>query len=359
MKNKIFLLIFLLASGLNAHAQKTEHVFFITLDGLRWQELFTGADLYLVDHKEYVEKPEELRKAFWKDDSLERREVLMPFFWHTIAKEGQIWGNRAFKNYVNCSNKMWFSYPGYNEILTGFADDGHINSNDKINNPNVTILEYLNQLPQYRGKVATFGSWDVFPYIINEERSGLYVNAGGKKALKSGITEKEELLNILQDQIRGPWGTYVRLDAFTHHFAKETLRKQTPDVLYIAYGETDDFAHDGEYDEYLKSAQQTDAFIQDLWEYAQNHPVYRNKTTLVITTDHGRGEQEAWTSHGKETEGSVAIWIAVMGPDTPALGEVKEPKQLYQNQVARTIAALLGVAYEQPKAGEVIKEAIK
>ena len=48
-----------------------------------------------------------------------------------------------------------------------------------------------------------------------------------------------------------------------------------------------------------------------------------------------------------------------MGPDTPALGEVKEPKQLYQNQVARTVAALLGVTYEQPKAGEVIEEAIK
>jgi hypothetical protein len=62
---------------------------------------------------------------------------------------------------------LWFSYPGYNEILTGSADDKRITSNDKMDNLNVTFLEHLNKLPEYKGKVMAFTSWDVFPFIIN------------------------------------------------------------------------------------------------------------------------------------------------------------------------------------------------
>src|SRR5690554_7448622 len=137
----------------------------------------------------YVGDPEALTKEFWDTDPQKRREVLMPFFWHTIAEKGQLYGNRWQGNKVDCSNDMWFSYPGYNEILTGFADDERINSNAKTNNPNVTVLEYLNKQPAYKGKVAAFGSWDVFPFIINAERSGIPVNAGFAKASQS-LTER-------------------------------------------------------------------------------------------------------------------------------------------------------------------------
>lgn len=340
-------------------AQKTENVVLITLDGLRWQELFAGADSLLVDDSGYVGNPEALTKEFWHADPLKRREMLMPFFWSTLAKEGQLYGNRKYGNQVDCSNSMWFSYPGYNEILTGFADDQQINSNNKINNPNVTVLEYLNQQPAYRGKVAAFASWDVFPFIINAERSGIPVNAGFAKANQE-LTEREKLLNQLQDEIRGPWGS-VRFDAFTHHYAMEELKKNKPKVLFISYGETDDYAHGGRYDQYLFSARQTDAYIAEVWNYLQSDPQYKDKTTLIITTDHGRGTnpKSTWKGHGSNIPDAGEIWIAVIGPDSPALGEVMRPGQLYQNQVARTLARALGVDYQQPKAGEVIAGALK
>lgn len=340
-------------------AQKTENVVLITLDGLRWQELFAGADSLLVDDSGYVGNPEALTKEFWHADPLKRREMLMPFFWSTLAKEGQLYGNRKYGNQVDCSNSMWFSYPGYNEILTGFADDQQINSNSKINNPNVTVLEYLNQQPAYRGKVAAFASWDVFPFIINAERSGIPVNAGFAKANQE-LTEREKLLNQLQDEIRGPWGS-VRFDAFTHHYAMEELKKNKPKVLFISYGETDDYAHGGRYDQYLFSARQTDAYIAEVWNYLQSDPQYKDKTTLIITTDHGRGTnpKSTWKGHGSNIPDAGEIWIAVIGPDSSALGEVRRPGQLYQNQVARTLARALGVDYQQPKAGEVIAGALK
>lgn len=356
---RIFVLLpFLLILQISI-AQETENVLLISLDGLRWQELFSGADSLLIDDSGYVENPEELVKEFWNDHPNIRRETLMPFFWQVIAKEGQLYGNRKYGNKVDCTNQMWFSYPGYNEILTGFADDENISSNAKINNPNVTILEYLNNQKPFKGKVAAFGSWDVFPYIINADRSGLPVNAGfGKAAGK--LTESEALLNKIQDEIRGPWGA-VRLDVFTHHYALEYMKKYKPRVTYIAYGETDDFAHDGEYDQYLWSAHQTDAYIRELWDFIQSDPQYQNKTTLIITTDHGRGTspKSTWKDHGTRIPDAGEIWIAVMGPDSKALGEIKTEGQLYQSQVARTVVRALGEKYDQPKADEIIPTALK
>jgi len=342
-------------------AMQTENVFLITLDGLRWQELFNGADSTLIVDKDYVGNPDELKNSFWKSTAESRRTTLMPFFWSTIAKEGQLYGNRELGSKVNCTNGHWFSYPGYSEILCGFADDQRIKSNDKIQNPNTTVLEFINQKEQFEGSVAAFGSWDVFPFIINEQRSKIPVNAGFEVNQGSHLSDKEKFLDILQDQIPSPWST-VRLDAFTHHYALEYVKRHHPRVTYIAYGETDDFAHNGKYDAYLKSARQTDAFIAELWNYVQSDPTYSNKTTMVITTDHGRGTipKENWRHHGNKIEGADQIWIAILGPDTPALGIVNDQKQYYQNQVAATLAKVLGFEYtnKQP-VGKPLESAFK
>lgn len=339
---------------------KTQNVILITFDGLRWQELFGGADSLLLFNDTFT-KPSDENKAlvqqFWKSTAKERREVLMPFFWHTIAQKGQLYGNRWKGNKVNVTNTRWFSYPGYQEILAGFADDENISSNDKFNNPNRTVLEYIHQQPGFAGKVAAFCSWDVFPYIINTERSKIPVSAGYEKPGAGPLTEKEKLIYELQGQIPQEWPT-VRYDAFTHHLAKEYLEQHKPRALFLSYGETDDFAHEGVYDKYIRSTHQTDAFIADIWNYAQSDPFYKDKTTLLITTDHGRGTLPLgnWQHHGSSIPDSHEIWVAALGPDTPALGEVSSHAQLYQNQVAKTIAALLGLDYSNTKpVGEVIK----
>lgn len=357
---RISILAILLFIFQGLDAQQTENIFIISFDGLRWQEVFNGADSLLINDSGYVKDPEALTERFWHNNPMKRREILMPFFWNVIAKEGQLYGNRRYGNKVNCTNKMWFSFPGYNEILCGFADDERINSNAKKNNPNQTVLEYLNNNERYQGKVAVFGSWDAFPYIINAERSGIPVNAGFEGVKGKNISEREKLLNELQKEIRSPWNS-IRLDPFTHHYALEYIKKNTPNVVYIAYGETDDFGHDGRYDEYLKSTWQTDQYIQKLWSYVQSHNQYKNKTTFLITTDHGRGSipKDAWRSHGITTVGSDEIWFAVIGPDTPALGEIKSEGQYYQNQLAKTAAVFLGIDYHnQQETGNVITSMI-
>jgi len=53
--------------------------------------------------------------------------------------------------------------------------------------------------------------------------------------------------------------------------------------------------------------------------------------------------------------GSGQMWIAAIGPDTPDFGEIKFPYQVYQKQIAKTIAAFLGLDYVNEKpVGEAI-----
>jgi hypothetical protein len=341
-----FFLVCLILTGVSSKAQDTENVkvVLVTLDGFRWQELFSGADPLLVANKEYVNDTTELKNKFWRETSKERRETLMPFIWKEVTKMGQIHGNRNLGSKVDLTNKMWFSYPGYNEILSGKADDARIGSNDKIPNPNTTILEVANNDPRYNGKVAAFGSWDVFPYIVNEERSGVPVNAGFELATGNNLTEREKFLNDLQPRVPSPWGT-VRLDAFTHHYALEHMKRTHPKLVYIAYGETDDFAHDGDYEAYLKSANTTDALIKDVWEFTQNDPFYKDNTLFIISTDHGRGTEplKTWKGHGDEVKGAGSVWIILFGKDVVPYGEVSKEEQVYSNQIAPTIAKALGL----------------
>lgn len=136
----------------------------------------------------------------------------------------------------------------------------------------------------------------------------------------------------------------MRLDVMTYFAGKEYLKAYKPRILYIAFDETDDFAHAGLYDQYLKSAHAEDAMLNDLWTLIQSMPEYRDKTTLIVTCDHGRGNKikEQWTDHGTKIEDAGQIWIAAIGPDTKASGIVKTNSPIYQKQIAPTIAALLG-----------------
>lgn len=341
---KIVAVVLIFTGYLLQAQENSTKIVLITLDGLRWQELFSGADPLLVINKTYVNDTTDLKERFWRETPAARREALMPFFWEEIPKMGQIHGNRNLGSKVDLTNTMWFSYPGYNEILTGKADDERIDSNDKIPNPNKTVLEVANNDTRYKGKVAAFGSWDVFPYIVNEERSGVPVNAGFEIAKGTNLSEQEKFLNELQPKVPSPWST-VRFDAFTHHYALEEMKKNHPEFVYIAYGETDDFAHEGEYDAYLKSAHITDALIRELWDFSQSDDFYKNKTLFIVTTDHGRGTDplETWTSHGDKVKGAGSVWMVIFGKGIDPIGEVSKKEQLYSDQIAPTISRVLGL----------------
>jgi len=346
---KYCVVIFFVLFGTIVSAQintNPPNIFIITTDGFRWQEVFKGADYKIISDTNYVSDTSLMIDQFWSDDLLERKKKLMPFFWNVIAKKGTLVGNRTYGNDVNVANLFKISYPGYNEILTGFADRQFI-PNLTVRNKNSNILEYLNNCNEYAGKVAAFSSWNVMPYILDEKHNSFPVNSG-YEMLDERNDSTNMLINTVQNGVEQK--THTRYDLLTYASAKNYIEQKHPKVLFLGLGETDEFAHKGQYDQYLQKAKQVDQIIAELWYYVQTDPFYKGNTTFIITTDHGRGSKTSkWSQHGFWVKGSGETWMAMIGPGIAAEGERKTKGELYLKQIASTIALL---ADEDFRAGD-------
>jgi len=357
----IIILCGLVCAAQAATERKTRNVILVTIDGLRWQEVFRGAEEALmttektagggVPNGDLVA----LRADYLADTPEERRKKLMPFFWGTLVPGGQAFGNRDHGSAARVINAEKVSYPGYNELLTG-APDPLITSNAPLPNRNVTVLEWLHARPGLAGRVAAAGAWNVFAPILNVGRSRLPLFVTGQHSAPGSVSPRIAELERWMDDIP-PITNAENFDAFAYHAAIDMIGTYRPRVFLLALGEPDEWAHARRYDRYLRSIQRCDRFIRQLWEHLQAMPEYRDTTTIILTPDHGRGVMpEDWTSHGKKIPRSEETWLAAFGPDTPALGERRDVAEVHQAQVAATVAALLGEDFRAafPAAAEPI-----
>ena len=314
------------------------NVVIVTLDGFRFQEMFGGADeAYFKRDVKGVIDP--VAKKYTGDTPEARRALLMPFMWSVIAKQGQIFGDPSQQSRSHVTNGLWFSYPGYNEMFSG-APDPRVDSNSKIPNPNVTVLEWLNGRPGFAGRVSAFGSWDVLPFILNTGRSRLPVGTGFIPVPDPKTAREREINEFAADL--PPYWSYGTFDAPIVYAAIEELKTRKPRVLYIMLGEGDEWAHEGRYDLYLDATRRADRFIERIWTTLQTLPEYRGRTTLLVTTDHGRGATlKDWSDHGKDVPAAEDTWMAALGPGVPPLG-VRKNLTVTTSQLAATIASVLG-----------------
>lgn len=213
------------------------NIVIVTIDGLRWQEFFNGADA----------------TYFKKADG---------------------------------------------KMCSGAADP-RINSNDKLPNPNLTVLEWLNTRPGLAGRVRAYGAWDVLPFILNVDRRTLPVGSGFAP-VASPRTEQQRAINQLAEDLP-PFWDYGTFDAPMVAAAIESLRSEKPRVLDIMLGEGDEWAHINRCDLYLDAARRADRFSKRIWDTLQSLPDYRGTTALLVTTDHGRGATtKDWMDHGRD-----------------------------------------------------------
>lgn len=357
MKRTLLSVIWLgLACAALAGEARTRNVILVTIDGLRWQEVFRGADWSYatpeagnVSGKALVG----LTEKFDGPTPGERRARLMPFLWTEVVQRGVILGNRDRGSEARVTNTAHVSYPGYNEMLTGRPDPG-ITNNALVPNPNVTVLEWLNHRPSFTGKVMAITTWQVFPAIYNRERSGLPQWVSGQHSPAGSVSAELADIERWMDDIPSK-SADEHYDAFAYRAALEFIGTKRPRVLHLALGEPDTWAHSRRYYNYLVSTQNCDRFIRLLWEKLQSMPEYRGTTTLIISPDHGRGATpDDWIHHSSKIPHADETWLAVLGPDTPAAGEGSSGTKATQAQIAATIAALLGEDFraEYPQAAE-------
>jgi len=303
--------------------QAPPRVVLVTIDGYRWQDLFRGADPSLVADPRY--------RARYVDIP-DPAQALTPFLL-SFRHEGALIGDRDNGSCARVSNEFWFSYPGYAEILAG-RPNPRARSNQKIPNDDVTVLERLNNRQDIAGQVRVYAEWSAVPYILNVARSQISV-----------MHPPEEVT---------PHDPIVR-DAAREIFT------DLPRVTWIAFGDTDNRAHEGKYEEYLAAATEADQFLAELWTAIESNPATAGRTTMIVTTDHGRGEaeDEKWRGHGSgrwrnlivpglRREGSDAVFIAARGPNVRpgSGGEYNMEKCASVSQLAATVLHSLDLAAE-------------
>lgn len=346
-----------------AAPRATQNVVLVTLDGVRIQEFFGGLDPTIAgagDEDSGIYEIEVTRERYVRATPEERRLATMPRFWKELAPQGVVLGNKGKGSSVQVRNDQWFSYPGYSEILTG-RPQPDVRSNDLVRYPHVTVLQHLRgELKLGSTQVAQIGSWDGFKMAASSLDDAFFMSGAYDRVPAPLATPEMDELATLRTQVMEMWEEGSN-DVLTFRIALAYLRKHTPRVMWIGLSQSDDWAHARRYDRLLDYLHLADELLAQLWTTLQGIDAYRDKTTLVVTTDHGRGlTPKDWAEHDAGIEGCQDIWIAVIGPDTPDRGEVTDTATVHQSDVAATMLALLGLDYRDfdPAAGPPIAEAL-
>jgi hypothetical protein len=356
----------LLASGAAAAADAASErkVILVTLDGVRMQEIFGGMDAVIANAPEAdsgIYEGDVTKARYWRDTPEARREALMPFFWKTLAPAGLVLGNQAKGSKVTVRNDQWFSYPGYSEILTG-EPQPDVKSNDFVRYPHRTVLEYVHdKLALGYGDVVQIGSWDGFKYAAAQKDGAFLMNGARDPFPPAYSTPEIDYLVDLRKDVMQLWEESSN-DVLCFRIATAYLKKYQPRVMWLGFGQSDDWAHARRYDLVLDYLHLVDRELSELWQTLQSMDAYRGKTTLIVVPDHGRGRTPAdWAEHDAGIQGSQDIWVAIIGPDTPARGEATNVADVTQSDVAATLLQQLGLDWKDfnPKAGPPIPGSYK
>ena len=96
--------------------------------------------------------------------------------------------------------------------------------------------------------------------------------------------------------------------------------------------------HSNNWEGYIRSVQETDSLVYELWQFLQQDEHYRNKTALLITNDHGRHantHKDGFVSHCRH------ISLLALGPDFKKGVDIKDAYE--QIDLVPTIGQLLGI----------------
>jgi hypothetical protein len=331
-------------------ADADRNVILVTLDGVRTQEIFAGLDETIVaagDAASGIDEAEVTRQRYSRATPEARREALMPFFWKQLVPQGMVIGNAALGSRMTVRNDQWFSYPGYSEILTG-QPQPEVRSNDLVRYPHETVLDFAHRsLRLEYPKVAQIGSWDGFSKAASRADGTFFMNGAYDLVPAALSTPELDYLGGLRRQVLELWEEGSN-DAITFRMGLAYLRKNEPRVLWLGFSQSDDFAHARRYDRLLDYLHLADQFLEQLWTTVQSLDAYRGRTTLIVTTDHGRGRTpKDWDEHDAGIEGSEDVWLAIIGPDTPARGEVRDLPGVTQSDIAATMLQYLSLDYRK------------
>lgn len=281
-------------------------VVMITLDGVRWQDIFNGTD-----HMMFHGQPMSARE-------------LLPNLYYQFVDGGMVVGKDS--QFI-ATGPAHISLPGYLEIMRGYPSVDCQENDCEPRLKTDTIADLFN-------KSAVFASWDTIRKTVGKNVDSFVVNCG--RTFRSTGWKKAELED--NQSFQEVWGDYLyRPDDLTEKAAVDYLQHNNPDFIWISLGDTDEWAHSGDYDKYIEALQRADKFVGMVVEMVKQGEDGQD-FTFIVTADHGRGLN--WHHHGWDRE-SARDWFMMSGRGVPAKGFVQYESKKSLSNIFPTVKELV------------------
>jgi hypothetical protein len=304
------------------------NVILITLDGARYHEIFQG-----------VQKPRLAGEP--------RGTALLPKSMAILRRDGLLFGDRMNgESSMIISNKIGISQPGYRAILSGqFERECRGNNCGVIEHE--TLLDRLIDDGFEKKSVASFASWDVIDRCL-ESKGARGVRSVAFDDLKGLSPEESAPFDAIQKEAitEKPEWHGSRSDHHTFEMGLLYLKTFRPRFLYLSFVESDEYAHLGDYPGYLRSLREFDDRYLEILETLKAMDAYGEDTSIVVTTDHGRGRGFLWTKHSKEWIDARKVWATILPSPRLRSQNVVSPVQkdrYHQTDIRPTVEVLLGL----------------
>ncbi|MFQ6059179.1 MAG: alkaline phosphatase family protein, partial [Anaerolineae bacterium] len=279
---------------------ETENVFVVSIDGIRNTEAFDASYPAL----------------------------FVPHMWNELRPQGAI-----YRNFYN--RAQTYTTPGNNTLINGAWE----------------WMPNIGQRLDLRAKAPT-----IFEYYRREHpevpRDKLWAVVG-----KANVRLAEHSIHPFYG---ADYGAILSFPAGHDDQAgwaemQRVMDTYHPSLVFFHLGEVDHAGHTGNWITYTLAIRNADAIVKALWDKIQSDPVYRDRTTMIVSTDHGRHDDEhgGFKGHGGICEGDKRLIFLALGPDIRPGVEITTPRE--QTDIAPTVGALMG--FDTPLAeGHVLTE---
>lgn len=261
------------------------------------------------------------------------------------------------------------SYQNVPNLFFKLAPQGVLNTNFRANTPKTTtnaghtamVTGRYQRIKNNGTQLPRFPS--MFQYYMKQKdihKDKLWVISSKGKLSILGNSKHRKWRNLYQPNVfcgRNGNGKDHVGDAKTWQKVLQVVDAYAPKLMLINLLAPDARAHANLWDGYLDAIKKSDEYALELWNIIQKHPEMKDKTTLLITTDHGRnadGFRDGFISHGARTESNKRIFMLALGPDCKK-GIIMENAHHELSDIASTAAFLLG--FDMPTSrGEFMSE---
>jgi hypothetical protein len=306
----------------SAAFEPSDTVIVLTLDGVRWQDVFLGSDPTLGD------APRQSRAAS------------VPELHAALERSGAALGAPGSGSQFEVAGRANWSLPGYNELFSGTARH-HCRTNECARVKRATLADDLarNAAPE---EVAVIASWGRLEKAATHQPGQFFVSSG-QNVRYGEVTLPKDLRALYragQHVDPSPGYADYRPDRFTAAFALAYLEHYRPKFLFVGLGDTDEYAHRDDYASYLEALEQADSWFGRLLDSIEHLNESGHPTTLFVTTDHGRAQE--FVDHGPGTPEASRTFLFAFGNGIRKRGVIEGCGSHTLSELAPAIRQLLG-----------------